>query len=142
MARVTSTASAGDAGGKAAQDALALLQRQIEVAVINDYDLTKVIQQLAMVDSVTKVSADGRQHIGELTMDFSLEFYQGTEDFAPIAADPITEFAVYSDLINVFDPTGTYPNPPFAGAVKPAPRSSGPDGRIEGGGLLVEIEQP
>jgi hypothetical protein len=132
-ARVTAPAATGDAGAAAVLAALGTLQRQIEVAVINDYELMLQIQQFSFVEIRNEVTSDARQHIGELTMDFGLEFYQGPEDFAPTAANPLEEMAIYTDLVNVYDPSGTYANPPFPDAVAPAPRSAGPDGRTEGG---------
>ena len=138
--RVTSVADAGDAGAVAVQGALATLQRQIEVAVINNYHLTAEISEFVSVDTRSKVSSEGEQHIGELTMDFELLFYQGPEDFAPTASSPLEEIAIYSDFINVFDPTGTYPPPPVTDPVVPAARTKGPDGRIEGE-VFVELPQ-
>ncbi len=51
----------------------------------------------------------------------------------PPATVDVTTLTVDTDLTNIFDPTGTYPNPPFPSAVTPEPRTSGPDGRAEGG---------
>jgi hypothetical protein len=141
VGRLTAAASTGDAGAGALQAALGVLQRQIEVAVINSYDLTKLIQQFAFVEVQNKVTSDAEQHVGELTMDFGLEFYQGPEAFFPTASTPLQELRIYSDLVNVFDPTGTYPSPPFPGSVQPAPRTQGPDGRVEGGGLDITLPQ-
>lgn len=141
VGRVTSAADAGDAGARAVVGMLGIFVRQVERAVINNYDLTKAIQQFLSVETVTKVSADGKQHIGEFTMDIAMEFFQGVEEFAPVDANPLEEVALYGDLINVFDPSGTYPNPPFPDAVTSAPRSSGPDGRAEAA-LDIQLEQP
>ncbi len=76
------------------------------------------------------MQASGERHIGELTMDFEVVFYQGPEDFSPIVATPIQEIMLYADLIDVADLLGTYA-PPFDYPVAPAPRPSGPDGRVE-----------
>jgi len=101
---------------------------------------------------------EGEQHLGELTVDVGMEFYQGPEDFYPLEGEvieppfdavnaamvqpivPLTEFNVTTDLVNVADPTGTYPDAPFPDVVTPAPRTAGPDGRAEGG-LLFEFPQ-
>lgn len=44
---------------------------------------------------------------------------------------PLYEETITVDLTNVFDPLGTYANPPFPGSVNAAPRAEGPDGRAE-----------
>lgn len=139
--RVTSKASAGDAGAVAVLAAMAALRRQVEVAVINAAPIMGLLQQYPFVRAQMKVTAEGEQHIGECQMLVGMEFYQGPEDFAQPVTTPLEELAIYTDLVNVFDPSGTYANPPFPDAVKPAPRTSGPDGRAEGAGVVFEIPQ-
>ncbi|HEX3809605.1 MAG TPA: hypothetical protein VHW02_07860 [Rhizomicrobium sp.] len=136
IARVTALTDNGERGTIAAQGALAKMQRQIEVAVINNAALYQVIQQISAIRAGTKVSSDGEQPIGELTMDFDLEFVQTAADFAQPDTDPIEEIAIYSDLVNVFDPNGSYSNPTLGETVAPAPRTSGPDGRVEAAAIL------
>jgi hypothetical protein len=140
VARVTAPAQTGDRGAQAALAAIGVLQRQIEVAAINSYELRKAIQQFTSVDVVTGVKSDAELHIAELVMDFALEFYQGPEDFAPIASSPIEQLALYADLVNVFSPTGVFAAPPFAGQATASPRTSGPDGRPEGA-VLIDLPQ-
>jgi hypothetical protein len=111
--------------------ALGVLQRQVEVAVINDYDLRRAIQQYASVTITSGVSRDGEAWTGELVMDFALEFYQGPEDFAPIDGDVILELAVFADLVNVFSPLGVFNDTPFPDVATSPARQSGPDGRAE-----------
>ncbi|MCO7569372.1 phage tail protein [Pseudomonas chlororaphis] len=131
--------------------ALEGLQRQIERALINFPPLMSRLQQFPFIRSEMTESDDGDQSLGELVMDVGMEFYQGPEDFYPledpameppfdpVAAAavnpvvPLNEVLVVDDLTNVFDQDGTYPDPPFPDAVHPAPRTSGPDGRSEGG---------
>ena len=50
------------------------------------------------------------------------------------------EAQIHLDTTTPFDASGTYPNPPFPDAVQPAPRTSGPDGRAEGG-LDIQLPQ-
>lgn len=132
VARVKALAQTGDQGAMAALAAIGVLQRQIEVAVINDYDLDQVIQQIASVAVKNGVSSEAEVHVAELVMDFAFEFYQGPEDFAPVVATPIDQLAVFADLVNVFSPTDTFDPAlePFTAAT-PAPRTEGPDGRPE-----------
>ncbi|MES2034992.1 MAG: phage tail protein [Pseudomonadota bacterium] len=132
VVRAWSKATAGDAGAAAVLGALGVIQRQVEIAVINSFSLTQVIQQISAIRVQNGVSADADRHMGELVIDFDLEFYQGPEDFAPIVGSPLTELAIYADLVNVFSPTGTFDPAlePFDVAT-PSPRTSGPDGRPE-----------
>ena len=43
----------------------------------------------------------------------------------------LSSLDIYYDLVNVVDKTGTYVNPAFPDRVLPAPRTHGPDGRLE-----------
>lgn len=131
VGRLTFVAIADDQAAKAALAALAILQRQIEVAVINDFDLFVMISEMTSVEATSEVKSDGQQPIAELTMDFVCKFYQGPEAFAQPTLTPFDELAMYADMINVFDPSKTYV-PPFPYVPTPAPRTAGPDGRVEG----------
>lgn len=133
VVRAWSKAQTGDAGAAAVLAVIGAIQRQIEIAVINSYDLTQVIQQISAIRVQNGVSADADRHVGELVMDFDLEFYQGPEDFHPIDGSAFDEVAVYMDLVNIYSPTGTFDPSlePFTGVATPSPRTSGPDGRPE-----------
>lgn len=137
VVRAWSKATAGDLGAAAVLSVLGVIQRQIEIAVINSFDLTQVIQQITAVRVQNGVSADADRHMGELVIDIDLEFYQGPEDFAPIAASPFSELAIYADLVNIFSPTGTFDSAlePFTSATA-SPRTEGPDGRPEAKALI------
>lgn len=123
---------------------LEALKAQIEGTLINNPALMSLIQQIAFVRVGIDVTARGDFQLGEMMMDLGLEFYQGPEDFYAIPTVPLTKIRIYTDLTNVADPTGTYPpstesydpdldtvGTPFPS--NPAPRTEGPDGRIEGG---------
>jgi len=112
---------------------LEALQRQIEIALINNPALMGQLQQFPFVRTEMKTDGTGDQNLGEIVMNIGLEFYQGPEDFYPIPIVPLEQITVDVDTTNVFDPTGTYADPPFPGSVTPAPRTEGPDGRSEGG---------
>ena len=122
----------------AVEEQLELLCEQIESAILTNQALLQSVNQFSFVDTDMGVTADGRQHIGEVQMDFGMEYNDDFDPFvqAPAALPPIAvplmEVGAHVDLTNVFDPEGTYPNPPFPGAVTPAPRTAGPDGRDEG----------
>ena len=142
--RVTARAQAAavglDQGAAAVEAVIEQLQSQIEIALINNPALMGLLQQISSVHVQKDVSAEGKYHLGELVMELGLEFYQGPEDFFPIPAVPLTTVDINADLVNVFDPSGTYLNPPFPTAVNPAPRTSGPDGRDEGS-LQIDLPQ-
>jgi hypothetical protein len=140
VARVSAKAASGDAGAVAAEFAVGLLQRQIEVAVINDDALRRAIQKFSAVEIETGVKSEGGLVFGELVMDFALEFYQGPEAFAPVLSNPFEELAIYADLLNVFSPSGDFADTPFPGSATSSPRTEGPDGRAEGL-ILIEIDQ-
>jgi hypothetical protein len=129
-------AQGADAGAIAIEDALWSFQREIETAVINAYGVTILVQQFPSIEAQIMVSAEGKNHLGEVAIDLGLEFYQGPEDFAPPNAIPVTQLGLVTDLTNVFDPSGTYASE-FPAAVTPAPRTTGPDGRTEGGVLAT-----
>lgn len=133
IARVSMNQAQKDAGAAQAMVELEKLQRQIEVALINNPALMSRLQQFAFVRVTKDVNGDGESNLGELKMDFGLEFYQGPEDFYQIQTNPLETITVDGDLANVFDKSGTYSDPPFPESVASAPRTSGPDGRMEVG---------
>ncbi|PMQ04163.1 hypothetical protein DyAD56_15860 [Dyella sp. AD56] len=140
IARVQVPPQANDAGTAVAEAALESLKAQIEVAVINNPSIMVLLQQFPFTRSEMGINSEGSQAFGELALDIGMEFYQGPEDFYPIVGTPIEELTLDADLTNVTDPSGTYPNPPFPASVTPAPRTSGPDGRAEGG-LDIQLPQ-
>lgn len=112
---------------------LEALQRQIELALINNPALMSQLQQFPFIRTEMKTDGTGDQNLGEVVMSVGLEFYQGPEDFYPIPTHPLERLTIDLDAANVFDALGTYPDPAFPGSVIPAPRAEGPDGRSEGG---------
>lgn len=116
---------------------LETLCEQIEQAILTNYDLVRLTQQFSSVDTRMEVTNEGEKHIGEVQMDFAMEFF---EAFEPVIADPLEQVNVHVDLAGPFDATGAYPNPPFPDSVQPAPRTSGPDGRDEGA-LTITLPQ-
>jgi hypothetical protein len=52
----------------------------------------------------------------------------------------LTSVTLDGDLVNVFDPAGTYVGTLFPQSVRPPPRSAGPDGRSEGS-LVISLPQ-
>lgn len=158
-ARVSVKQLPNNAGAAQAQLELEALQDQIKRALINNPALMTRIQQFSFVRSEFKEDGEGATELAELVMELGLEFYQGPEDFypledeaPPVPVDAAAEIAaiqpivpldgvdITDDLVNVADPTGTYPDAAFPAAVTPAPRTEGPDGRAEGG-LSLDLTQ-
>ena len=131
-ARVQLKALPQNAAAAAMILALEEIQSQIERALINYPPLMSRLQQFPFIRSEMVDSDEGAQNLGELVMDVGMEFYQGPEEFYQIPTDPLDELSITSDLLNVVDATGTYPDPMFPDSVSPAPRVIGPDGRAEG----------
>lgn len=135
IGRLTFKAQVDDAGAALALTALAVLQRQIEVAVINNFALFRMISEMRSIQTTNEVKSEGNQPIAELTMDLECCFYQGFNAFAQPELTDINELAAYGDLLNVFSPSGTY-TPPFDYDVTATPRTEGPDGRVEIGAIV------
>jgi hypothetical protein len=89
--RVEAPADVDDGGAVAAEAALWALQRQVEIAIINSYPLTSLLQQFPFVRTQMAFSSEGEKHLAALQMEIGLEFYQGPEIFAPIEADDIDD---------------------------------------------------
>lgn len=101
----------------------------IEAAIFKSVPLRAKTQDFRFMETATDVNAEGAMHIGMMDIALGVEML---ETFYPDVTAVLSEIDLTADLINVADPTGTYPNPPFPDAVKPAPRTEGPDGRAEG----------
>lgn len=114
---------------EAAKADLATLRRQIKIAVLTDWAIMTSIEQVVAIRTETSLSAETKKHVGELRMQFAFRY---PEDFEMAVTDELEGVDVHVDTIDPFDPSGTYPDPPFPDAVQPAPRASGPDGRDEG----------
>lgn len=142
IAEVSRKAEENDAAAGKVLTALGLIQRQIELAIIGDPilfggDQPGLVEQLRSVNTKMATRADGKVHRGALSMTFDFVFYQGTEDFQlPVTVD-VDSFHLFADLINVADPLGTY-TPPMTYTPTPAPRTDGPDGRVEGE-IVVDV---
>jgi hypothetical protein len=121
---------------EAAQDALEDLGAAIEDVVLRHVGIRSVTQDFPVIATTTEIKADGQVHFGAVSIAVHFQIY---EAFDPDVTTSLQELSLTADLRNVFDPSGTYPNPPFPDAVQPAPRTSGPDGRAEGG---FDIELP
>lgn len=140
-ARVQINPDDDDAAAGDALDCLERMREQVKRALINYTPLMAILQQFSYFRSRITTDPSGDQHLGRLTFEIGCEYYQGPEDFYPYPLAQVDQVGIHVDSINVFDPGGTYPNPPFPDAVQPAPRTSGPDGRDEGFLLIPPDEE-
>lgn len=131
-ARLQAGATDSDASATSLLGSLQDMREQVKQAVINYPPLMSVLQQYPYYRSNIMTDPSGDQHLGQMVLEIGMEFYQGPEDFYPINPVPLNEIDLHVDSVNIFDPNGTYTNPPFPEAVTPAPRTQGPDGRDEG----------
>jgi len=88
---VSAPAQFDDAGATVAETQLWQLKRQIEVAIVNSYPLTAVIQQIASMRSQLSFNSEAATHLAGVQIDLALEFYEGAESFAPVAADELDQ---------------------------------------------------
>ena len=84
LGEVQATATTDDAGAGAAEAAIIALKRQIEVAVVNSYPLTGMLQKIASIRAQYSFNANSAVHLAAVQMDFACEFYEGPENFAAI----------------------------------------------------------
>lgn len=131
---------------EAAQQLIELLWYRIENAILLDYALVGASNTIQNVTSSMDITADGQTHIAGIAGEFDFEVFEAFDPMAPLPADidtqawpptgealqNLTDMQLHVDLTNVADPTGTYPDGPFAAYAQSAPRAGGPDGRDEG----------
>lgn len=98
IARVKAAALPNDAGALQAEQALEAIQRQVEVALINNPALTDILQQFSSVDAEMEINSEGDDINGQLVMTFALEFYQGPEDFYPLEGTPAGQTPALPDV--------------------------------------------
>ena len=125
----------------AAQDAIEALGQQLELALFGAQPLVKLCQQFSSVTTETDITAEGEVHIARIRLALDCEVF---EAFDPTEINPadypaLQQLNVHVDLAQPFDASGSYPNLSFPASVKPAPRSTGPDGRDEG---FVQVNFP
>lgn len=108
---------------------LDLLVGQIQKAILTNYALNQKLQQFPVIDAINTTDSNSEFFISTAIIDIGMEFF---ELYQPCDFPDLETITIDVDLQNIFDPNGTYPNPPFPNSVTPAPRTTGPDGRSEG----------
>ncbi len=134
--------------GSAAQDAIEALCLCIEMALLTNNDLIRIINQVVSVESRTEISSEGRTHFGGARMLFAFEVPEMFDSYGAPGAPPgepltglpipLHSFGLHLDAGAPFDSRGNYPDARFPAA--PAPRTAGPDGRDEGA-LNIDLPQ-
>lgn len=102
-AEVSGLASVDDIGATGVETQLWALKRQIEVALVNSYPLTRLIQNIPTMTSQLAFNSDAATHIAGVQIDFSLEFYEGPENFAPVESVDLTQVTIVNPNL---PPTG------------------------------------
>ena len=140
--RAAASGNNDDAGGDALATALQTLKGEIENVIVKAWmertGELGTVSGFTAIESEFVASSEGEKNVGDVVMAFAMAFIEGPDDFPAPTLVELEEVAIYPDLVNVFDPAGTYApiQHPFPAAVEPAPRTSGPDGRVEGGALI------
>lgn len=98
---------AGDAGR--AQDAIEALSYDIECAVLTNYEVLRIVQQVASVDTTVEISSNGMQHLAGVAMSFAFEVFEFFDPFTqspnqPVAM-PLTEVTITEDSVVGIDIT-------------------------------------
>lgn len=102
-AEVSGFASVDDVGATGVESQLWALKREIEVAIVNSYPLTRLIQNIPTMTSQLAFNSDAATHVAGVQIDLSLEFYEGPESFAPVVSDDLTEVTIVNPNL---PPTG------------------------------------
>ncbi|MDA8230151.1 MAG: hypothetical protein M0006_02310 [Magnetospirillum sp.] len=135
-----------DATSESAADAnIRLLTDQVKAALLQNgqFIFNAEIQAFPSWRVRLAVNEADRRHIGQAEISLDVELYQVYEPTIDAAGNSLvtppalTEIHLDTDLVNVFDPAGTYTDSDFPNSAEPAPRASGPDGRVEAGADIV-----
>lgn len=91
-----------------AQDAIEDLIYRIECAILTNYDLIRMVQLVSSVDSTVEISANGRQHLAGVMMNFAFEVFEAFDvqqsPIQPVAV-PLTEVNINEDGVVGIDIT-------------------------------------
>lgn len=128
----------------AVQDAIELMEYQIENAILTDYMLVAIVEEFSS-GSVREITGEVGRLTAAVKMSITCTGYESFDAFAevPTLTWPITPNAlqqppgvdldrmrIFGDLIRPYDPNGAYSSP-FTQFLMGVPRTSGPDGRNE-----------
>lgn len=94
MTEVSAPATIDDAGATGAESQLWAIKGQNDAAVVNSYPLTEQVQQIAAMRSQLAFNSEGATHLAGIQTDIDIEFYEGPEDFAPVATADLDQLAI------------------------------------------------
>lgn len=126
-----------------------ILCEQIEDGILRNgwFIFKSGIEEFSVVDTDFASTAEGRKFITEIRCLFVCRVFETFQPTIDAEGDPfpprheISGIDIKVDARNMEDPTGTYPaptEPPYTPTT--APRTEGPDGRIEGA-AIIDLEQ-
>ncbi|KQN00567.1 hypothetical protein [Sphingomonas sp. Leaf25] len=102
VSEVSAPVELDNAGATTAEGLLWRIKRQTEVAIVNGYPLSSMIQQITSMRSQLAFTSEGATHLAGIQTDIALEFYEGPESFAPQDADDLDRL----DLATALPPAG------------------------------------
>lgn len=115
-----------------AEAALDEVCEAVEDALLTSPAFTRLVEKVTAVETQIELKAEGQKIVAEATIGIEVQI---SERYPPVITAVLEGANHHFDLLNPFDPNGTY-TPPFNYPVSPAPRSSGPDGRVEIAGQI------
>lgn len=133
-----------------AQDFIEDMEYHVERAIFQNFATLVAIQQFTDTESVTEINATGSQFVAATTVTLNAQlpevfpYEEPDESEWPVPNPPMDEIdtvVIEADMKAPFDPNGTYPAGDFPDSVKPAPRTEGPDGRVEIG-VEITLQDP
>lgn len=107
---------------------LETLVDQVQNALLTNPVFTRMFEHIGECSVEQAITAQADQHIGRALITMGMQY---SDEYAPVIPNVLETVALTVDTGRPFDPTGAYnPN-------DPAPRTIGPDGRIEVGTTLT-----
>ena len=120
------------------QDALEDLGNRVENALLGETAFLVSLQGPPSVTTRSQITAEGEVHFGGIQILLDCETFETFDatQINPSWFPPLTTIDLQLDAVRPFDGTATYAPGEFPQAVTPAPRTSGPDGRLEGEAII------
>lgn len=128
LALTADTAAADPLG-----DTLDRLCGAVKTALLTNAPFVSLFEHIGDCETALKPDGTGARQIENAYVAFDLV---DTEEFEPVITTRLSGLNLWVDALNVFDPNGTY-TPPFPYTPPAAPRTTGPDGRVEIGGEIT-----
>lgn len=119
VVRAASLAAGDDTAVLAAEAMAWRIQRQVEVALLDDAALMGSLQQIPFMRTQVARNSDGQQTIVGIATQLGAEYYQGPEDFGGYEGEEVTtaplpdleEVRIASQLVDPAEPENPKPGP-------------------------------